>query len=499
MIRRYQLFKTILVCIITSVSLNISLCQEDIRDINSFKYLYVYDVFYDQGQKNRMGLKSYLSELMESSKNIAARELVDLPRHEHLLNYLCVNINHYPMNNLYGVAELDFSNIVGSNIHALRKEYKFNSYKKNFGLNDAIKSMWEDFAKSYAYDGTTIEIVELNKLHKSENEIKEYLDNNVVDNIEGVYKMEQSSLKLTHLYSKETFYTVLKSKFHEGFDLYEPELTKQIFKEYNSYTQYLVKSYKQDILRGNTKCSISLTESGFIEECKGGTRVYRKVYPSTVKVESTNSEWKASGSGFFISTDGLIVTNHHVVENMNDFEIQFKQDGKKFFLKAEVVQVDKTNDLAILKIIDNEFDELESIPYNLKTKSSKVGVNVFALGYPLINAMGEEIKFTDGKISSKTGFQGDITTYQISVPIQPGNSGGPLFDYDGNLVGIVSSGIRRDVAENVSYAIKSSYLMNLVDVLPNEINLPSDISLASAPLTDKIEKLSEYTVLIKVR
>ena len=68
--------------------------------------------------------------------------------------------------------------------------------------------------------------------------------------------------------------------------------------------------------------------------------------------------------------------------------------------------------------------------------------------------MGKDIKFTDGKISSKTGFNGDITTYQIQVPIQPGNSGGPLFDFSGNLVGITSSGVNRqlDLTENVNYA-----------------------------------------------
>jgi S1-C subfamily serine protease len=75
-----------------------------------------------------------------------------------------------------------------------------------------------------------------------------------------------------------------------------------------------------------------------------------------------------------------------------------------------------------------------------------VGSNVFALGYPMaLSLMGEEVKFTDGKISSKTGFQGDITTYQISVPIQPGNSGGPLFDYDGNIVGITNAGINKAI------------------------------------------------------
>ena len=82
-----------------------------------------------------------------------------------------------------------------------------------------------------------------------------------------------------------------------------------------------------------------------------------------------------------------------------------------------------------------------------------------------LSVMGKEIKITDGIISSKSGFDGDITTYQITAPIQGGNSGGPLFDDKGNFIGINSSGLSKDIADNVGYTIKSSYVMRLIDVL----------------------------------
>ncbi len=115
--------------------------------------------------------------------------------------------------------------------------------------------------------------------------------------------------------------------------------------------------------------------------------------------------------------------------------------------------------------------------------------------------MGNEIKFTDGKISSKTGIQGDVTTYQISVPIQAGNSGGALFDYDGNLIGITSAGLNREhfQSENVNYAIKSSYLKNLIDVLPISIRIPNDRTIAIKSFTDKIKILSDYVVHIRTK
>ena len=116
-----------------------------------------------------------------------------------------------------------------------------------------------------------------------------------------------------------------------------------------------------------------------------------------------------------------------------------------------------------------------------------------------LSAMGKEIKVTDGIINAKSGFDGDITTYQISAPIQKGNSGGPLFDDKGNFIGINSAGIRKDVADNVAYSIKSNYILNLIDVLPKSIDLPSSTKLESLPLTEQIKEISKYVVLIKIK
>ena len=125
-----------------------------------------------------------------------------------------------------------------------------------------------------------------------------------------------------------------------------------------------------------------------------------------------------------------------------------------------------------------------------------VGTSVFAMGYPLSSVMGKEVKITDGIISSKTGYEDDVATYQISAPIQPGNSGGALFDKKGNLVGITNAGITS--ADNVGYAIKSSYLLNLIDSAPITIELPKGEDLAHKELTDIIKLYTPYVALIKV-
>ena len=210
--------------------------------------------------------------------------------------------------------------------------------------------------------------------------------------------------------------------------------------------------------------------------------------------------WAGNGSGIIISKSGYIITNHHVIEDASDIEVEFIVNGEVQKLNAEIIQVDKTNDLAIIKIVDVNFDGLGELPYNFKTRSSDVGTKVYAFGYPMaLSIMGKEIKVTDGMISSKTGFDGNITTYQITAPIQGGNSGGPLFDEKGNLIGINSSGLRKDIADNVAYSIKTSYILNLIDILPKSIELPSNTKLETLPLTEQIKEISKYVVLIKVK
>ncbi len=109
--------------------------------------------------------------------------------------------------------------------------------------------------------------------------------------------------------------------------------------------------------------------------------------------------------------------------------------------------------------------------------------------------MGDEIKLTNGIISSKTGFQGDITAYQISAPVQPGNSGGPLFNKTGNLIGIIKSKYRG--AENVSYALKIAYLKNLIDQLPITPALNKTHSLPKSSLSGQVQVLNKFVYIIE--
>lgn len=263
----------------------------------------------------------------------------------------------------------------------------------------------------------------------------------------------------------------------------------------------VVKRDKSSSLRGNNFGMLAGKGNFVLENITIKEFVTNNELASRTPNNSTKkSAWKGNGTGFFIDKNGYLATNYHVVKDANNIEIEFVKNGVKKNFNAKVIQTDKQNDLAIIKITDDSFVSFNKLPYNFKTNISDVGSNVFALGYPMaLTVMGTEIKFTDGKISSKTGYQGDITTYQTTTPIQPGNSGGPLFDYDGNIIGINSAILRPDVADNVSYSIKSNYLKNLVDVLDYKVSLPNDRTISTKTLTEKIKILSDYVVLIKVK
>lgn len=220
------------------------------------------------------------------------------------------------------------------------------------------------------------------------------------------------------------------------------------------------------------------------------SEIQRRQQELDKKAEPT--DW--SGSGFALN-NGYICTNYHVVEGAKSIEILGVQGDFTVSYSAKIVVTDKFNDLALLQIDDSKFKGFGTIPYKVKTSMAEVGEDIFVLGYPMTTTMGDEIKLTNGIISSRTGFQGDVSLYQISAPIQPGNSGGPLFDNYGNLIGIVSS--KHKGAENVGYAIKASYLRNLMESSLTENVLPTNNSVSSLPLTSKVQKVKNYVYFIK--
>ncbi len=205
-----------------------------------------------------------------------------------------------------------------------------------------------------------------------------------------------------------------------------------------------------------------------------------------------------SGSGFFITQDGYFVTSHHVISNASKIILN-DTSGKKH--EAVVVKADKFNDIAILKA-EGSFSHLPIA----NSRGSKRGLPIITIGYPHIDAQGTEPKLTEGLINSLSGAMDDPRVFQISAPVQSGNSGGPLVTREGNVIGVIVSKLSAstifketgDIPQNVNYAIKSNYLNELLANIPDleqKLKTPNIKSFGTTvELSEFVEKATAYVI-----
>lgn len=203
-----------------------------------------------------------------------------------------------------------------------------------------------------------------------------------------------------------------------------------------------------------------------------------------------------SGTGFLISKQGYIITNYHVTNDAKNITVRNLNGDKNTLSHAVVVATDKKNDLVILKLNDTTAIA-DTIPFCVKPVQCDLGEKVMVFGYPYTTTMGYDIKLTTGIVSSVNGYEGEANSYQLSAPVQPGNSGGPVFDEKGNLVGIVSA--KHKLAESATYAVKSSYLANLLQTLSGYRAECETPSLWKLPMPDQAKVLQRLVYIIEIK
>lgn len=301
-----------------------------------------------------------------------------------------------------------------------------------------------------------------------------------------VFKNEQVTIKKigsTPIYNYNIFWSGSNITDSKRFVLHENTLFDVNYSIPDRQLRYDLGKNYQAGFKVNYKCS-------FIK-----TYPTPEMYANSQKQDKSQESFNQwSGTGFALK-NGYIVTNYHVIEGANSITVQGVNGNFNIQYNTSIVGTDKINDLALLKVTDPSFKGFGIIPYSISSAISEVGEEIFVLGYPLTSTMGDEIKLTTGVISSKTGFQGDIALYQISAPIQPGNSGGPLFDKNGNVIGIVSA--KHKDAENVGYAVKTLYLQNLIESSLSSAIIPMANSISEKTLPDKVKKLKTFVYMIK--
>lgn len=196
-------------------------------------------------------------------------------------------------------------------------------------------------------------------------------------------------------------------------------------------------------------------------------------------------------TGFLVDGKGYIITNAHVVSKAKNIVVENKK-GDQFF--ATPIYSNVVSDLAILKITDTSFRKVSNLPYTFTRSSAELAEPVYTLGYPR-----EEVVYGEGYLSAKSGFSGDTTSYQISITANPGNSGGPILNQEGEIIGIISS--KETNAESVVFAIKSGNIFSALREVKKEVDstikLPANNTLKGLSRVQQIKKLEDYIYKIK--
>jgi len=221
-----------------------------------------------------------------------------------------------------------------------------------------------------------------------------------------------------------------------------------------------------------------------------------KEYKTPVKTDVVKQKLiptKYSGTAFMIASQGYLVTAKHIVD---DAERIMVENSKGEFFNATVIYVDKKRDIAFLKIKDKDFKKQNAMPYAFSAKTIDLGEKVFTLGFP-----SENIVYEEGVLSSRLGYLGDSSSYQVSLAINHGNSGGPLFDDKGNIIGMISG--KESGKERAGFAITLKSIADAVKQAPkgtftDKIKLNSSNKVFSLKRTAKIKKIEPYVYQVRV-
>lgn len=200
------------------------------------------------------------------------------------------------------------------------------------------------------------------------------------------------------------------------------------------------------------------------------------------------------GTCFPIS-EKYMLTSFHLIKDADRIEVEEVYDSSKTF-QAKVAFRNRKLDLALLEIADTNFRMTNTPPYVFSKDVADLGEYVYTLGYPK-----KDIVFGEGSISSKTGYYSDTIAYQISIPLNPGNSGGPLVNRKGEVIGVISAKNARK--DGTSYAIKSRYISEYICDLSNDheiefFNLKKGGTLYQLPYTEQIKAYQPYIYRLKV-
>ncbi len=210
------------------------------------------------------------------------------------------------------------------------------------------------------------------------------------------------------------------------------------------------------------------------------------------KADNNSIQFKSGGTGFMIDGKGYLITNAHIIRNSQNIAV-INSKGEEF--RAVVIRKDNARDIAILKIDDKDFKTMGSLPYGISKTVNDVAEPIYTLGYPR-----NDIVYSEGYLSARTGYNGDTLSCQLGIAANRGNSGGPVFNHNGEIIGVLSN--KETEAEGVAFAIQSRYIFEAIDDLKKDtsyrsLKLPSKSSVRGLAKQDQVKKMLDYVFMVK--
>jgi S1-C subfamily serine protease len=246
-----------------------------------------------------------------------------------------------------------------------------------------------------------------------------------------------------------------------------------------------ISTYKSKVDKSNIQDLIATFET---KTDKKFRELKESLNQKTIK-KNPNPDYRATG--FLIDGKGFIVTNAHVVNRMKTIYVE---NNKGEYFTAQTIYTDRNTDLAILKINDTAFKTVYNLPYSINKNNSNLGEQIFTMGYPR-----NEIVYGEGYVSAKSGNEGDSTAYQVSVSVNPGNSGGPVLNKRGEIIGIITS--KNSTADGVVFAAKSKNIYKLLEALKEKgdtlsIKLPNNTGLKGLDREQQVKKMEDFVFMV---
>lgn len=196
------------------------------------------------------------------------------------------------------------------------------------------------------------------------------------------------------------------------------------------------------------------------------------------------------GTGFALTNDGYIATNYHVVDGATAIYVQTPKGD----MEAYIVAREPKADIAILKLVDKSYRFGKApLPYNIARPVAGLGQRVFTIGYPK-----DEVVYNEGYVSCENGYEGDTRSYQLEMTANPGQSGSPVLDKYGSVIGLITG--KQSNTTGTTYAVHADALVELVQTLPKStaIRMPESNRMSRLDRTEQVKKMRDYVFPIKV-